>query len=159
MSKFTNIKACLIIAIICFIYSSYCVLAQGFFYPLQHGKTYLHTDNSNLPIILKDVRNKSPVFVLNKKGLFLNGKEFCLWADMSAKEYDMVFDKYCPIDTPIIATYSDHGVGTASLFIRVDEQSEKKIYMYFRGQKLLLEKDSLQLPYKFGIYNENERPM
>lgn len=157
MAKFTSLKSILwICALIVFPVND---AFSQFFYPLQNGKKYLRTEIGRFPIILQDASSLKPVFTLDEKGLFFKGREFCRWADLSAKIDDMVFDKYCPIDTPMIATYGDHGTGTAALFVRVDKQNRNKIYVNFRGQNLFLETRSLPFTYEFETFNENEWSM
>ena len=123
----------------------------GYVYPLQHGKKYLQISGYKGELIelftKPDFQGEAPMF-LAKRGLFFNDKVLCTWAGTPDEQGYNLFDdqnavnmvfEYCPVDSPVQATWGDRGVGTAVIYILIKERIADYIITEFRGQNFYLD--------------------
>lgn len=136
--------------------------AQGYFYPLQQGKTYVFfkADGLPLPLQFKNAKTHETAMILNEKGLFFDDKEICHWVSdqdpdryTQEKAFNLTFDKYCPIDSPVIATWGDGGTGAAVVYLRVEKLQGSQLRTSFRNNTLEFDLKTVGAPWETITYD------
>jgi len=99
-----------------------------------------------------------PVIHLTDDGLFVNGERVCSWPGGRydrAQEPNMVLGYRdfgsvasqvydgCRVQTPVLSTWGDNGIGTAAVFLEVAERRGNIVELRFGARKVYLDLNSL----------------